>query len=110
MRVGARIIEVCEILEELGPSGIGAVRPHLDASKREMTPHDASQFCRQATDMGLLTAEIPPGGKYKVYTVKPDWRERMKEKRPPVNMGRKVRPTPNSGMFSFAASIFQVGA
>lgn len=113
MRVGARIIEVCEILEEIGPSGSGdvvkAMEPTQDGNKARND--NAGKYCSRAVVMGLLTVDKSPIGNrshYAIFTVAPDWRERIKGK---PKATPKPPPKPKlKSVFSFASSIFSIGA
>lgn len=113
MRVGARILEVCEILEKLGPVGSGDIGKLMALAKTGEKPN-AYRYCQRAVGMRLITVIKSPIGNsshYNVYTVKPDWRQRIKGDNPAV---KQHKPSPilkaKCGMFSFASSIFQVGA
>tara|TARA_R110000868_G_C10739092_1_gene752228 strand:- start:178 stop:513 length:336 start_codon:yes stop_codon:yes gene_type:complete len=111
MRLGARIIEVCEILEEFGPAGTGDIAQEM-ALTESGEVSNAGKYCSRAVKMGLMTvAKSPVGYHYNVYTVKPDWRNRIKGEN---HLVKQERPNPcpveKPGMFSYVASIFQVGA
>jgi len=114
MRVGARIIEVCETLEELGPSGVGFILPHMAPKKDgdKLGGDSLQKFVKRALEMKLVTVEESPisnRGHYNVYTVQPDWRERIKGtiKAPPAP--KPVRRAGRKSVFSFASSIFSIG-
>lgn len=116
MRVGARIIEVCEILEELGPVGSGDVAEAmaLRGDGKKVGNSNAGKYCARAVDMGLLTVDKSPIGNsshYAIFAVQPDWRSRIKGKSAYVKQAKPyARPAPKKSMFSFVISIFQVGA
>jgi hypothetical protein len=74
---------------------------------------NAYRYCQRALSMKLITVIKSPIGNsshYNVYTVKPDWRQRIKGDNPAVKQ-ESPNPSPKAkrDMFSFAASIFQVG-
>jgi len=106
MRVGARILEVCEILEELGPLFSGDIAKAM-ALTENGTNSNAGKYCSRAVKMGLATVVKAQGGyNYNIYTVCENWRDSIKPKNT-----RKAQPAPvRKGMFSFVSSIFQVGA
>lgn len=112
MRVGERILEVCEILEELGPGGSGDVAKlmGLTAEGKIVGGANASKYCARAVEMGLLTVDKSPinnHSHYNIYTVAPDWRERIKGKtKYAVRAKPYARPAIKRGVFSFASSIF----
>ena len=115
MRVGARILEVCEILEELGPVGSGDVAQAMALREdgNKVGNANTGKYCARAVSMGLVTVDKSPIGNsshYNVYTVAPDWRERIKGKSAYVKQAKPYqRPAPKRGVFSFVSSIFQVG-
>jgi hypothetical protein len=113
MRVGARILEVCEILEKLGPVGSGDIGKLMALAKTGEKPN-AYRYCQRAVGMRLITVIKSPIGNsshYNVYTVQPDWRERIKGGNLVVKQERSnLSPIAKRGVFSFASSIFQVGA
>ena len=113
MRVGARIIEVCEILEELGPVCSGDIGKLMELTETGEKAN-AYRYCQRALGMKLITVIKSPIGNsrhYNVYTVQSDWRRRIKGDNPAVKQERpNPSPIAKRGMFSFAASIFQVGA
>tara|TARA_R110000868_G_C10480992_1_gene729285 strand:+ start:239 stop:574 length:336 start_codon:yes stop_codon:yes gene_type:complete len=111
MRVGARIIEVCEILEEFGPSGTGEIAQEM-ALTESGEVSNAGKYCSRAVKMGLMTvAKSPVGYGYNVFTVKPDWRNRIKGDNHSVKQERpNPSPIAKPGMFSHVSSIFRVCA
>ena len=75
-KIGARIIQVCEALERVGPCQVGVVLVEVggDATK----PH-TSRYLLRAVEHGLAIVDKPVVNRW-VYQVVPNWREKLGKK------------------------------
>jgi hypothetical protein len=104
MRVSKNLIEMCEILDKLGPSTVAILMTHLDRDRR-----DTIRSARRGVEMGLLAeVKVPaktatvrqPHLQFAVFT---NWRDTAGIlKRTPANQPQRIPRCPNS--------VFQLGA
>ncbi len=114
-RVGARVRQICQVLQDIGPSGRASIGDHLP----DIEASNLGKYCARAVAMGLLSMERGLGHKanYSVYSVAPNWRE-LADKR-----GARIRAVteqdarhmaaiaaPAKTVWSGISSIFQFGA
>ena len=78
-RVGARIIEVCEVVDRLGVCGSGDIRHTLN-----MDRSNAVKYLQRATGLGLV--EVDRTVKPQSYRVVNDWRQMLPRKPEPVRI------------------------
>lgn len=67
--IGKRVVQACEIVEQLGPVGSRAVWLRM----YDVGQENASKYLERAASYGLLTVEKI--GKRRVFTIIPGWRE-----------------------------------
>lgn len=71
--IGARIQEVCEIVESIGPSTYTQVRVRMDG----IVQHNAHKYCSRAVGLGFMTVQrSAPGEAFKPvqFTIIEGWR------------------------------------
>ena len=114
-RVGERVRQICQVLEDIGPSGrasIGDRLPDIEAS-------NLGKYCARAVAMGLLSVEPGLGHKanYSVYSVAANWRELADKRSARITVAAGLEAqrdaaaaaTPKT-RWSGISSIFQLGA
>jgi hypothetical protein len=74
--IGARIREVCEIVEAIGPSCPNDIWPWTE---KVIEKSNLSKYLQRAVSLGLMTAK---GQRPVIYGVVDNWRDKMNEKRP----------------------------
>lgn len=74
-RVGARVVEVCEIVDRLGVGGSSEVYQHLPMDK-----HNISMYLRRAVGLGLMVSDCTT--KAHQFRVVAGWREMLPQKKP----------------------------
>lgn len=74
--IGARIRELCEILEQIGPSCPNDIWPWTE---KVLEKSNLSKYLQRAVSLGLMTAH---GQRPVVYATVDNCREKMNEKRP----------------------------
>ena len=106
---GKGIIDACEALDEIGPSGYAALSDFLEAPRTS-----TSKYLRRAVEYGLVVVKKPDGrgtnGSFGIFSVVPDWRKRVfiPPKVAKAQAASAQRPR-KAGMFSYVSSIFAVG-
>lgn len=99
--IGQRILDMCAMIEECGPSEIKLINARLGGVETS----NAGKYCSRAVCLGLMTVERGMNGKckYAIYSIVPGWREI-------ANARRTTKPIsiPRS-MWHGVASIFQIG-
>ena len=114
--LGKNIVEVCAALEKIGPCGYAVVADHLGAKRA-----DVSTYLKRAVERGLVDVDKPNGrgrrDNFGIYSVDPGWRDMAGMKPKEAKAAKVVRfvaiPGQRArkvGMFSYASSIFSVGA
>ena len=95
--IGARIRQVCELLEKHGP--INA--KNLHAVDPQMSINDVTKYARRAVVHGF--ANIDRGTWPHSYSVKPDWRET-------VDFRGELRPRVERAPFVRVSSVWELGS
>ncbi len=114
-RVGARVRQICQVLQDMGPSGRASIAEHLP----DIAPSNLGKYCARAVAMGLLRVEPGLGHKahYSVYSVAANWRELADKRCARVKAITELEvrqaqalATPAKTRWSGISSIFQLGA
>jgi hypothetical protein len=111
-KVGQRVRQICQVLQDIGPSGRASIRDHMP----DIEPSNMGKYCARAVVMGLLTVEPGLGHKsnYSVYAAAPNWRERADQRGERVKAMEQrelvEREQAPKSCWSGISSIFQLGA
>ena len=111
-KVGQRVRQICQILQDIGPSGRASIRDHMP----DIEPSNMGKYCARAVAMGLLTVEPGLGHKsnYSIYSAVSNWRELADTRGARVKaMEQREADQREQGpksCWSGIGSIFQLGA
>jgi len=97
--IGARIREVCEIVEAIGPSCPNDIWPWTE---NETSLDQIATYMKRAEKLGLMTSA---GQKPVIYNIVDNWRDKMNEKRPYT-----YRPKPVYRAISAVNSVWSMAA
>ena len=107
-RVGQRVRQICQVLQDIGPSGRASIGDYLP----DIDPRNVGKYCARAVAMGLLSVEHGLGHKanYSVYTAVANWRELADKRGARIAAATASTTATPKTRWSGIASIFQLGA
>ncbi len=107
-RVGQRVRQICQVLEDIGPSGRASIGDYLP----DIHARNIGKYCARAVAMGLLSVDHGLGHKanYSVYTVAVNWRELADKRSARIAATATTTTETPKTRWSGISSIFQLGA
>lgn len=82
--IGSRIIEVCEIVDEIGPSNYWQVFEQMD----ECQATNAGKYCRRAVEYGFMTVDrdVWPA----IFQIVEGWEDLLEKKQRQLRRGKSA--------------------